>query len=243
MSFTIIRKNITTLIKNETFQSYVTDEKKQEQNETLERVVKEKIEPMLEEAMQKYLGITISEVEKDITSKLEHERLIGFLIRVDLPFKEAKKLFKKEFLERTIQTHYGNISEVADLVGLDRRSIHRDIKSLKVDVKRLRERFYRQGYFEKEAVDGMIRKTLEGYKQIIRPEKLEQMYGHVPQLSESIIKVLPLQMGWKQAEEEFEKVYIKRVLDDNRWNITLTARRIKVRYETLLRKIKKLGLK
>lgn len=225
----------------------MADEKKEteaEKRETLEKVVKEKIEPMLEEAMQRYLGITISELEKDISEKIEQERLIGLTIRADLPFKEAKKLFKKEFLERTIQTHYGNVSEVADVVGLDRRSVHRDLKGLKVDVKKLREKMYKPGYFEKEAVDALIRKTLDSYREILRPEKLGEMYKHVSQLSESIVKVLPLlDIGWKDAEREFERTYLERVLEVHQWNIGLTARKIGLRYETLLRKMKKLGLK
>ncbi|MBI4152982.1 hypothetical protein HY497_00530, partial [Candidatus Woesearchaeota archaeon] len=159
--------------------------------QTLERVVREKVEPMIEEAMQKFLGITINELEKDITEKIGQEHLVGMVVRVDLSFEAAKKLFKKEFLERAIQTHYGNVSEVADIVGLDRRSIHRDIKSLKLDMRKLREKFYKSGYFEKEAVDGMIRGTLDQYKGIIRAEKLEKMYGHVRELSENIVDVLP----------------------------------------------------
>ncbi len=208
--------------------------------ETLERVVKEKVEPMIEEAMQKYLGITINELEKDITEKIGQEHLVGMVVRVDLPFKAAKKIFKKEFLERAIQTHYGNVSEVADIVGLDRRSIHRDIKSLRLDMRKLRERFYKVGYFEKEAVDGMIRGTLDQYKGIIRAEKLEKMYSHVRELSENIVRVLPLShLSWKEAEKEFEKVYLKAALELHQ-GLRETAKRIGLRYETLLRKMKRL---
>jgi DNA-binding NtrC family response regulator len=212
--------------------------------ETLERVVKDKVEPMLEHAMQKFLGITINELERDITEKLEQQQLIGFTIRTDLPFKQAKKLFKKEFLERTIQTHYGNVSEVADIIGLDRRSIHRDIKSLNVNITKLREKLYKKGYFEKEVVDNIIRNTLDNYREIIKPDRLGPMYGHIPELSEGIVKVLPVtDMTWKEAEEEFERIYLKAALENNSGNLTKTAKKIKVRYETLLRKMKKLGLK
>src|SRR3989344_2064768 len=215
-----------------------------EEKALLERVVKEKIEPLIEEAMQKYLGITIAELEKDITEKIEQTgKLVGITVRVDLPFKIAKKMFKKEFLERAIQTHYGNVSEVADIVGLDRRSIHRDIKSLKLDMRKLREKFYKSGYFEKEAVDGMIRGALDQYKWIIRPEKLEKMYEHVRELSENIVNVLPLlDVSWKEAEKEFEKVYLKAALEMNGWKLRETVRKINVRYETLLRKMKLLGI-
>ena len=235
LNYLVIRK-IYVFINVATFQSYM-------HKEDLERVIKEKVNPLIEEAMQQHLGMTISELERDITSKLEQQRLIGFTIRTDLPFAESKHLFKKEFLERTIQTHYGNVSEVADIVGLDRRSIHRDIKSLKVDMKKLREKLYKQGYFEKEAVDGMIRTTLESYRSFIHPDRLGNMYSYVPKLSESIVKVLPIMgMKWKDAEREFEYSYLLAVLNDGSWNLQKTAKKIKIRYETLLRKIKKLGL-
>ena len=216
----------------------------EKERETLERVIKAKIEPMLEEAMQKFLGITIAELEQDISGKLEQQRLIGFTIRADVPFKEAKRLFRKEFLEKQIQTHYGNISEVADVIGLDRRSVHRDIRSLKVDVKRLRSRLYKPGTFEREAVDSMIRRTLESYRAFLQPEKLDRMYGSVAELSESIVRVLPLHaMSWKTAEEEFEKAYLRKALEDEQWRLSRVARRIGLRYETLLRKMKRLGVR
>lgn len=212
--------------------------------EDLERVIKEKINPLIEEAMQQHLGMTISELEKDITLKLEQQRLIGFTIRTDLPFAESKHLFKKEFLERTIQTHYGNISEVADIVGLDRRSIHRDIKSLKVDIRKVREKLYKHGYFEKEAVDGLIRNTLEHYRSFIHPDRLGSMYSYVPELSESIVKVLSVgEMKWKEAEMEFERAYLAAALKESGWSLRAAAKKIKIRYETLLRKMKKLGLR
>ena len=214
------------------------------EKETLEKVMKEKIEPMLEEAMQKYLGITVSELEKDITEKIESEPLIGFTIRTDLPFKEAKKLFKREFIQKSIQTHYGNISDVADTLGLDRRSIHRDIKSLNVDVKKLRAKLYKSGYFKREAMDSMIRKVLDQYKEVIMPEKLEKMYEEVPRLSKDIVALLPRsKMKWKEAENEFERVYLGRVLDEMDWNLGAVAKKIKIRYETLIRKMKRLELR
>ncbi|HLC75124.1 MAG TPA: helix-turn-helix domain-containing protein [Candidatus Nanoarchaeia archaeon] len=207
----------------------------------LEHVMKGKIEPLLEEAMQKFLGVTIREVERDITEKIGSERVIGLGVRTDLPFKEAKRAFKREFLERTLKTHYGNVSEVADIVGLDRRSIHRDLKNLGIDMKKVREKLYKAGYFEREAVDGAIRKVLEQYKQIIQPAKLEQMYEHVPELSEHIVHFLPLQTTWKEAEHEFERKYLHAVMSQY-GTVSSAARAIGLRYETLLRKMKRLSI-
>ena len=69
------------------------------------------------------------------------------------------------------------------------------------------------------------------------------MYRNVERLSENIIRELPaVDMTWKKAESEFEKEFIMKVLKENRWNVTKTAEKIKLRYETLHRKIKKLGI-
>lgn len=214
-----------------------------DEKESLEKSLKEKIEPYLEETMQKFLGVRIDELEKDITDKIE-KKLIGYTIHTELPFKLAKNLFKKEFLQKIIQTHQGNVSEAAKLLGLDRRSIHREIKKLSIDVKKLRQAMYHLGYFKKEAMDAALRKTLDSYKSILHPQKLKKFYEEIPLISENIVKFLPKKvMSWKEAEEEFEKLYLQKILEENRWNLSQAARQIGLRYETLIRKIKKLKLK
>jgi len=211
--------------------------------ETLEKSLKEKIEPYLEETMQRFLGIKIDELERDITDKIE-KKLIGYTIHIELPFKLAKNMFKREFIQKIIQTHQGNVSEVAKLIGLDRRSIHREIKKLDIDVKNLRKKMYKIGYFKKEAMDLAIRKTLDSYKNILHPSKLKKFYEEVPLISQNIVKFLPKKiLKWKEAEEEFEKIYLKKILEENQWNLSQTAKQIDLRYETLIRKIKKLQLK
>lgn len=211
--------------------------------ESLEKSLKEKIEPYLEETMQKFLGVKIDELEKDITDKIE-KKLIGYTIHTELTFKMAKNLFKREFLQKTIQTHQGNVSEAAKLLGLDRRSIHREIIKLNINVKKLRQTMYHLGYFKKEAMDAVLRKTLDSYKSILHPLKLKKFYEEIPLISENIVKFLPKKvMSWKEAEEEFEKLYLGKVLEENNWNLSQTAKKIDLRYETLIRKIKKLSLK
>ena len=209
----------------------------------LEKVMKEKVEPLVDEAMHKFLGVTISEFGKDISDKIEKNPLISYEINTAVSFKTAKKIFKKEFLTRLLQTHYGNVSVVAKITGLDRRSIHRAIKELGIDIKDVRQKMIRTEYYQREAVDSILKKTLDDYKQIIRPSKLEKMYKNVDKLSKDIIKELPpVEMLWDDAEKEFEKEYFRRVLEENKGNISKTARKIGLRYETLHRKLKKLGL-
>lgn len=211
---------------------------------TLEKVMKNKIEPMIDEAMHRYMGITISEVSEEISDKIEKSPLLSYEINTELSFKSAKKLFKKEFITRMLHAHFGNIAEVARITGLDRRSIHRAVKEFKIKIGKIRKKMERINYARKWAVDSILKKTFDQYKSIIRPSKLENMYRNVEKLSENIIRELPaVDITWKQAEQEFEREFIKKALEENKFNITKTAKKIKLRYETLHRKIKKLEIK
>jgi len=211
---------------------------------TLEKVMKEKINPMIEESLHKFLGVTINELNKDLSDKIETNPLISFDINTALSFKTAKKLFKKQYLQNLIRNHYGNISDVAKVANIDRRSVHRAVQELKIDIDKVRKELLRPDYYKKEAIDEIFKATLDHYKGIIHPEKLEKVYREVPSLTKNIIKELPaMEMSLKEAEGEFERQYLKKALDENNWNISKTARKIKIRFETLHRKIKKLDIK
>lgn len=210
---------------------------------TLEKVLKEKVEPLVGEAMHRFLGITISEVGKDITDKIEKNPLISYEIDPNIPFKVAKKLFKKEFLTRLLQSHFGNVSEVAKISSMDRRSIHRAITELEIDIKKVRRDMIRTKYYQKEAVDEILKNTLDDYSKIIVPERMKKIYENVNKLSQEIVDELPsVEMSWNDAETEFEKRYLEKALKQNKGNISQTAKKIGLRYETLHRKIRKLNL-
>lgn len=213
------------------------------EKETLEKVMKEKVEPILDSAMHKFLGVTINEVSEDISDKLQKSPLISYEIDTSLGYKAAKKLFRKEFLTRLLQSHYGNVSEVARITGLNRRSIHRDIQGLKINIKKTRKDMLSTKYYQKEAVDNIIKNTFHNYENIIIPERIKKVYENVEGISEDIVKELPaVEMTWDEAEKEFDKEYLKKILDKNDWNLTNTAKKIGLRYETLHRKLKKLNI-
>ncbi len=69
------------------------------------------------------------------------------------------------------------------------------------------------------------------------------MYKNVGELSEDIIEELPInQLSMKEAEEEFEKAFLKKALEESRGSVTKASKKIGLRYETLHRKAKKLGI-
>jgi DNA-binding NtrC family response regulator len=209
----------------------------------LEDTIKEKVSPMLEEMMEKQWGISIPQIESDISDKLKHQTL-RIYVPPNLEFNEAKKVFKKEFVKKELKLHKGNISHLAKVLGVDRRSIHRMIKDLGINVERLRKEQESKEEFQKGIIDKTIRSTLEQYKGLIKQQKMEKVYQEVPKLSRNIAKFIPLQeVTWKEAEQEFEKQFLRHALEENEGVISKTADKIKIRPETLSRKIKKLGLR
>ncbi len=209
----------------------------------LEEAIKEKVAPLLEETMEKQWGITIPKIGEDITDQLRETQLNMYL-PANAPFSKAKKLFRAEFLKRELGLHQGNISHLAKALEINRRSIHRAIKDLEIDVGKLKTKPESREREHQEMVGRAIRTTLEGYEEIIRPEKMEKFYQELPVLSRNIAKFLPLpELTWKEAEREFEKQFLSQALADHGGKVSETAVKLRLRPETLHRKIKKLGLK
>ena len=211
--------------------------------EDLEKVIKSRVKPIIDEAMQKFIGARIVEIETDISDRVAKRPLFDFEVDISKGFKKAKDIFKREYLITLLQTHLANISKAADLAGIDRRSIHRLIKDLKIDIEKIRKQLRSTEYAQEEAVKGIVESTIGEYKQVISPQRLKKIYGGVPEITKDIAKELPKSPPTlKEAEEEFEKRFILQALKQNKFNISKTAKKIGLRYETLHRKMKSLGL-
>lgn len=209
----------------------------------LEETLKDKVSPLLEETMEKSWGITIPKLESDITDQLKKPQL-NIYIPLHSTFSKAKKKFKAEFLKRELKLHQGNISQLAKTLEVDRRSIHRTIKDLDINLGLVRSKIESKERYQETMIDHMIRSALEHYRELIQPQQMEKMYEEVPSLSKSIAKFLPPQeLTWKEAEQEFEKQFLQHSLEQNQWKVSATAQKVGIRAETLHRKIKRLGLR
>lgn len=208
----------------------------------LEDKIKEKVSTLLEEVMEKHWGITIPKIEEDLTGKLANPQL-NIYVPLDLSFSAAKKMFKAEFLKRELRLHKCNISQLSKVLGIDRRSVHRVIKNLGINVNEVRKEIQSIEESQMGFVDKAIRSTLDQYKEVIRPQKMEKMYEDVRELSRNIAKVLPhKELSWKEAEKEFEKQFLEEALKESDGIVTKAASKLRIRAETLHRKIKRLGL-
>lgn len=206
----------------------------------LEEVLATKVQPVVEEAMRKYLGISINEIKGDISDRIKSSPLLGIPIDFQSTYKKAKTKFKQVFMERALQLHYGNVSEVARITGLNRRTIHRILDKQKT--KKIRKDLFKPYYLRQQEVEQIIYDVLSSYQSAINQERLTHFYEHTPKLSKDITNELPTEdITLKDAELEFDKQYFthhyKRQTD-----IKELAKKIDLSYETTLRKLKKLQL-
>lgn len=213
--------------------------KKSDEKKNLEATLKEKVLPLVEEQLAKHWGVTIPQLEADITDQLKREDTL-FYISPHTTFREARKQFKAAFLRRELRSHQGNISQLARALEIDRRSLHRVIKELELDIDELRQGDAAEDE-QQVRIDQRLRTAFDQYKELIRPQKLEKMYEEIPALSRNIAKMLPQQhLTWDEAEREFETQFFTQALKEHHENIAQAARCTKLRAETVHRKIKRL---
>ena len=208
----------------------------------LELVLENKIKPILKDATIKYLGVNIDKLNEDISTKLSKQATVDIKPDFSLKYKDAKKKYKKEYLEKVLKLKLGNISEAAKVVHTDRRSIHRLIQDFHIDIKKIKHELIKPYSIKVSTINYALENTLDKYKEIIHPKKLETMYKNLGLIADDIVKELPeTPATLKEAQDEFDKEYLKQKLADNNNNVALTAKKIGLRYETLHRKIKKFG--
>lgn len=207
----------------------------------LEVLITKKIEPLVEEATLKFLGVTIAELNKSIADKLE--RPFPYSIDTSLPFKKAKQQFKREYLRKMLLLNYGNVQRTAQQTGLERRTIHRAVKDLGIDIQKIRHDMLKPDYLKQETVAHIIQDSLRDFQEVIHPKRFNQMYHHVADVTKSLVKELPVQsLLFTEAAVEFERRFFSRALQEHQGNIAQTARAIGLRFETLHRKLKHLGI-
>ncbi len=215
-------------------------------NHDLDRVVDKRLkelEPVIEATMHRFLGVSITELSDDISKKLRVNPILAFDIDSSLKYKKAKKLFKSWFLHRLLEKKYGNISEAARIANVDRRSVHRIVKNSKINVETIRKHMFKPDYYKTDALSSIIGDALEKYREVIHPAKLELVYKNVSEISKDILKELPEEeITLREAEKEFERQFLTRALLQHNRNIKETAEKLGLRYETLIRKMRKLGI-
>ncbi len=69
-------------------------------------------------------------VGMSISEHLSNENKHNY--NLNLPIKDARKIFEKKYLETQLNRFKGNIAKTSTFVGMDRSALHRKIKELDI---------------------------------------------------------------------------------------------------------------
>lgn len=195
---------------------------------------------IIEDALHRILGVSIAELSQDLAARLK-DPLFRIEINFDMKFKEAKKKFKGDYLKKILTHNFGNVSEVARVTGINRRTIHR-ICSEK-SIINVRNDIMGRNYRRKTEMESIIAEVARSYRDVLHPSKIQDLHHYAPALSAQLANVLPDNpLPMKHAVQIFEKRYIE-VLVPKYHTLKEAARAAGVQYETLLRKMKRLGIR
>jgi DNA-binding NtrC family response regulator len=157
------------------------------------------------------------------------EFLLMFPIDLSKSFKEAKKLFLKNYVNDLLTMNHGNISQAAKKACINRRHLHRIITENEIV---RRKDMIKPSEYRKENIQTILEETLSG----------SQNMKTVEDISELIAKTTEKSVAYDEAIELFEKEYIEHALKSNDYDISRTADAIDVSERTLYRKINKLSI-
>jgi DNA-binding NtrC family response regulator len=211
------------------------------ESDNLELVLK--VKPIVDEATERYLGAPLDRLSDDITARLTQSSIFEFDIDINLPYVQAKRAFRKAFVTRLLLLSLGNLSEVARITGKNRRSVHRMVRQYGINVRKIKRDLIRPYDLKISVINSLIEKVLQNYQSELGKARLQDFYQHLPNISDEILREMPEpRITMKEALTEFDRIYFTKVLQMNGRNITRTAKEIGIRYETLSRKLRSLGL-
>lgn len=204
--------------------------------------LEKRLRQVVDDVSKRYIGINLPSLNEDLTTRLANPQ-----VPIDIDdrksYRDSKKSFRKAVITRQLILNLGNISEAARILQIDRRSLHRMVSELDIDVKRIKKELARPYYLRKEEVSSGIESVLGKYRGIIHPDKLEAMYNDVDSISETLVEMIPEKsQTLHDADEEFERAYLRKVISRGQ-SMNHAAKQIGLRHETLLRKTKALGLR
>jgi DNA-binding NtrC family response regulator len=79
--------------------------------------------------------VSASEVEQAIGRRLTADEQTGYTGDWDLPLRDARDQFERSYLEYHLKKVAGNVSELANVAGMERTHLYRKLKALNINPK------------------------------------------------------------------------------------------------------------
>ncbi|MBU0758434.1 MAG: hypothetical protein KKF44_10275, partial [Nanoarchaeota archaeon] len=198
------------------------------------------ISSIVEDFLSNNSDESIEKLNKNISSNLEF-RLI-FNIDFAKDFKSAKREFLKNYFVDLVVMNLGNITKVAESAKIARRHAHRKINELDIDVTDKRKQLLKPEYYIKMNVREVIDTAIEDLKDRADPGYITYLNHNIDELSRLIKENHADPLSYEEAVDIFEREYLKRVIEDSRFDIKMTAKMTGLSPRTIYRKILKLKI-
>ena len=203
----------------------------------------DKIDMLFDESKIKNIIINLKE---DLTNKLNDPLRIE--IDLNLKYKDSKLIFKKKYITKILLRNYGNISKTSEILKIDRRSLHRLIENLSIDVNSMREQMLKPNYVRINEVKNKITEIVEQYKHKIPIKEYVKIYSKIENISNSIVIFIDENLiSLNEAIKLFEKRYFLYLINNkqnkSKETFKTISKKIGLSYETLIRKLKEYGIK
>jgi DNA-binding NtrC family response regulator len=195
------------------------------------------ISSIVETTLKKHLKDYVPELNYTLSNNLEFRLFPSSSLR---KFKEAKKVFLKNYLNDLLVLSLGNISLAAKKANLHRRHLHRIIHELEIDPNTHRKELIKPTEYIKENIHDILEETLSNFT--AEPQKIKTVYSNLEDISEVLAKNMEKIVSYEEALELFEKEFLGKALKENNYDVSKTAEVLDMNERTLYRKMSKLNI-
>lgn len=196
---------------------------------------------IVEESLKKHAGLSIKELNKNITHTLENR--LSFSIIIPARYRDAKRSFQKAYFQELLTLNLGNISKAAEKAQLNRRQIHRICNDAKIDQKEIRRLMIKPYNYLKQNIQEIIEEKIELAKDLLNEKKVEKAYKKMPKIAENITEFMEERiLPYDEALITFETHYFLEILKISDNDSKKAAKIAGISERSVLRKIKELGV-
>ena len=174
------------------------------------------------------------------SSESDLEFKILFDIDYSKSFKRSKSIFIKKYLLDILALSLGNVKRASLIADIDRRHMHRLLKEHHINPQSNREDPLKFSNYLNNNFKNIIDEKIEEMN--ISQKRLENIYSSLHDLSLMIANNHDNPASFKEAIDIFEKNFIEKALLDNQYDLSETAKSLKISERTLYRKLKDLDI-
>jgi DNA-binding NtrC family response regulator len=173
---------------------------------------------------------------KELSNDLEFRLL--FSIDYSQPYKKAKSVFIRKYLQDLLVMSLGNVKRAAFVAKITRRHLHRLLLRHGISTEEIRKSSLKYSNYLQEQVQSIISQKIE--YQAFSTKRKQDIYTNIHDITQLLANNLEDPIGFDAAMDIFDRTFIEKVMAASDHDVDRTAYVLQVSPRTLCRKMKKL---